>query len=387
MSGHCGWIIDGAVASDRHFEQALALASSVRRYRRTPRMFAGWLSRDVVDELTDATELRFFPDSQLTPFITAEQFRKFSTAKTAPAPGLNQVVQMVNAPSAWSRATGENVYIAVVDSGINGQHPEFPDWKKAGGWSHDGSDPWTDFSGHGTMCAVIAAGNPARRARLCGVAPNAKLYSCKTEYRISEIIAAYEWVEDQRDAHQRPVVISNSFGYKVKDPPQENGMLIERDHPLCHVIRRVVGSGIPMVFAAGNNHDPQQATQCTPSTIWAWNSMEEVLTVAEVDENHSVRPYSSRGPGQWASQHCPKPDCAAPTFGWILFDSTYKCAAEGWGTSGAAPQAAGLLSLLLERDPQAPAAVLYDRIRTSCRSLGAGRNCVGSGLIDCDAAL
>jgi len=379
----CGWIVDGRQVSERAYNTALLCGDRVRQYRRTPRLFAAWLSEQTASELS-ASGFRVYRDLHLNPFADLSRFDRFSTCTHAPRPGLNQVLELIGAPFAWSRATGDGVCLAVVDSGINGVHPEFPSWKQAGGWAFDNSNPWTDRLGHGTMCAAIAAASPEPLARLAGVAPNAKLLSCKTDFSISAIIGAYEWIEDQFDERQCPIVVSNSFGFDMSIPPD-----IEKpdEHPLTAVVKRVVASGMPMVFAAGNSHPEGAAKQCAPSTIWAWNSMKEVFVVAEVDQTLALRPYSSRGPGQWASAESPKPDCAAPTFGWVLYGDNYKEADAGWGTSGAAPQAAGVLALLLEQKPNTPPADLYSRLRSTSRKIELPWNCTGSGIIDCAAAV
>jgi len=238
------------------------------------------------------------------------------------------------------------------------------------------------------MCAAIAAGSPEGNAELCGAAPDARLYSCKTDYQLSSIIAAYEWIEDQLEQKDPPkIVVNNSFGHEGAAPPQHNGQSLPQDHPLALTIKRLVAAGIPMVFAAGNNHDEKQPRSIKPNTIWAWNSLPDVLTVAEVDENLRVRPYSSRGPGEWAPAQSPKPDCSAPTYGWVLFGDGYGDAAEGWGTSGASPQAAGLLAMLRQQRPDLKPQALYQRIRDKCRALSEHKYQVGCGLLDCDAAL
>ena len=71
--------------------------------------------------------------------------------------GLQRVLQLISAPQAWPKSRGKDVYIAIVDTGVCGTMAEFPDAKKAGGWSYDNSDPWKDYYGHGSMTACIAA--------------------------------------------------------------------------------------------------------------------------------------------------------------------------------------------------------------------------------------
>jgi len=387
----CGWLVDGSEASRTGFNAALAAATNVRRYRRRSHLFAGQLLRETVERFSANSGLRFFPDVRLAPYsspLDPGRFQLHRRANGNVSPGLNEVVEQIRAPQAWPRATGRDVFIAIVDSGINGQHNEFPAWKKADGWSYDSSDAWVDPNGHGTMCAVIAAGCPRQsNSRLCGVAPDARLYSCKTDYTTSVVLAAYEWIEDRHDEHGQPIVVSNSFGFDTALPPEIDGLPVHPDHPLAVAVQDLVDRGLPVVFAAGNNHPENQPTICRPSSIWAWNSLPAVLTVAELDEREAVRPSSSRGPGQWAGPGQGKPDCAAPTYGWILFKNTYQDALDGWGTSGAAPQAAGLLAMLKEQRPQSAPPVLYERIRSRCRALGQPPNCVGSGVLDCDSTL
>jgi subtilisin family serine protease len=310
---------------------------------------------------------------------------------------LNEVLDLIAAPDAWNRSCGDDTYVAVIDSGIHGPHPEFPTWKRADGQSSDGSDPWDDPLGHGTMVAAIAAAAPATGARCSGVAPGAKLYSCKIAltqegYETSAIIDAYEWIEDRREEHGHPIIVNNSFGFQTDSAPLVNGVPVTDQHPIVAAIRRLVRAGIPVVFAAGNNHDRSRCRNslppaCAPDTIWAWNSLPEVMAVAEASDRLRPTPFSSRGPGQWAPADHPKPDCAAPTFGWILFGPSYRDTVDGWGTSGAAPQVAGLLALLASRDPGKAPRDYYDRVRATCTPVKACRRCVGHGLIHCGRAV
>jgi len=388
-----GWLVDGSLASRQEFVAAQKLADGVRCFRRRPHWFAGRFDDQTVVKLRATSDLRFHPDVQLQPCTTPRRlqpklsrkwFRSFCNTNQLVSPGLNEVVEQIGAPQAWSRATGSDTYIAIVDSGINGLNLEFPAWKKAGGWSYDNSFPWNDSTGHGTMCAVIAAGCPRNPlAKLCGVAPDALLYSCKTDYQSSTIIDAYDWIQDQHDQHGRPIIVSNSFGFETTTPPEEDGEPVTPDHPFVVVLRELVARKLPVVFAAGNNHPENKPRSRKPDRIWAWNSLPEVFTVAEVDRKERVRPYSSRGPGQWASASHPKPDCAAPAFGWVLIQDQYSKVIEGWGTSGAAPQAAGLLAMLKEQRPDFEPAVLYQRIRDKARKVPQPWNCVGSGILDC----
>ena len=101
--------------------------------------------------------------------------------------------------------------------------------------------------------------------------------------------------------------------------------------------------------------------------------------------------YSSRGPGQHFGDANTnrKPDLTAPTphNGKILYGSGERVLQNGWGTSGACPQVAGLAALLLSANPGLTRAQLFDKIRNSTTSLGFGPECQGTGLVNCEAAL
>jgi serine protease AprX len=79
--------------------------------------------------------------------------------ETPDSPSLEDVLALIRAPEAWDDSNGgKGTAIAVVDTGVNGSRPEFPVGKQLGSWQPDGDTPWTDWEGHGTMCACIAAG-------------------------------------------------------------------------------------------------------------------------------------------------------------------------------------------------------------------------------------
>ncbi|MCK0512063.1 S8 family serine peptidase [Aromatoleum buckelii] len=63
----------------------------------------------------------------------------------------------IGAPTAWSTSTGERVTIAILDSGVDGSHPDLAR-KLLPGWNfYDGNSNTADVSGHGTKVAGTAA--------------------------------------------------------------------------------------------------------------------------------------------------------------------------------------------------------------------------------------
>jgi subtilisin family serine protease len=230
------------------------------------------------------------------------------------------------------------------------------------------------------------------------VAPLASVISCRTDFSASDIADLYDALVTARRSGQiaGPIVVNNSYGLYTCSPPG----VLPPDHPFFDQIQVALDVGIVVVFAAGNNHYDVKCNHPPgadgPNTIWGPNSHDRVLSVGTVNRNNSNRepatPHvnSSRGPGEWARDY-PKPDCVAPTYGTVIWGNELKPMAW-WGTSGAAPQAAGLAALIQSYAVQSLGGAflpdeINDIIRTSCRLLEAPPTCVGRGLIDCGAAL
>jgi len=301
----------------------------------------------------------------------------------AAAATLNDVLQQIKARDAWRISQGAGVVIAIIDTGIEGSRPEFPPARRAGEWHAFGEDAWTDDDGHGTMCATIATANTAE---FTGVAPNARIISCKVNYRDSQLALAYDYLTDLAEGGMT-IVASNSWGTKTGTPPER-----ERRAQFPRALQRALDAGVIVVCSAGNYHDlVTGATECGPTSIWLHKSRADVLTVGTCKLNGAMWAYSSRGPGQDFGQPntSSKPDVTAPTpeNGRILYGKHARTLRDGWGTSGAAPQVAGLAALILAKSPGIPRAALFDAIRDSADRLPSKPHCCGAGMINCGNAV
>jgi serine protease AprX len=311
-------------------------------------------------------------------------------AEDAPADAdLDDVLEAINAPAAWERSRGTGVTIAVVDTGIDGTRQEFPAAKRVGAWQALGDTPWTDWQGHGTMCACIAAGTRAAGGAFDGVAPDAGLIACKTHFYDSELTAVYDYLiaELEKDPSRR-IVATNSFGIHTGSPPS---LAPGSDFP--DALEEAIEKGIAVCFSAGNYHELAGGAPaaCNPTSIWLYKCRQGLVTVATCDLGDTMWFYSSRGPGQDFGEQgtARKPDVTAPTprNGRIVYGSGVKVLPDGWGTSGACPQVAGLAALLISADRSLEPRQVFDAIRRGAVTLGHGFDCEGSGRIDCEASL
>lgn len=77
----------------------------------------------------------------------------------------------IEAPRAWGITTGsEQILVAVVDTGVDREHPDLATKLRPGGNTYDGSADWSDTNGHGTEVAGIIGAAADSQAGVASVA-------------------------------------------------------------------------------------------------------------------------------------------------------------------------------------------------------------------------
>ena len=247
-------------------------------------------------------------------------------------------VPHIGVPAAWAAGyTGAGLKAAVLDSGIDQDHPDFAGRIVEVRNFTDAVDANDDF-GHGTHVASILAGSGAASGgAFRGVAPDAELLIgkvCPASFcPESSILAGMSWA-----AHAGADVVNMSLG-----GPDTPGL-----DPLEHAVNDLTAeTGSLFVIAAGN--DGESAPVSSPA------SADAALAVGSVDRDDAVADSSSRGPrvGDLAI----KPDLTAPGV-----DIVAARASDGFigepvndsytrlsGTSMATPHTAGAALLLAQQ--------------------------------------
>ena len=91
-------------------------------------------------------------------------------------------LRSIHAPQAWRWSTGKRVRVAVLDTGIDGTHPDLKTKLTRERYTCDqraDRDDSGDNPGHGTFAAGIIAATTHNRIGIAGVAPDARLISVR----------------------------------------------------------------------------------------------------------------------------------------------------------------------------------------------------------------
>ncbi len=153
--------------------------------------------------------------------------------------------EIIEANYLWNlNYTGKNITIAIVDTGIDENHPDLIGKIKAKESLVD-TEGTEDGYGHGTHVASLAAGTgAASNGKYRGIAPEAMLLNvkvCDSSGSCSEddIISGLEWaVQHNAD------IISMSLG----------GVDITETYPLNNAVKKIIDEGIIVIAAAGNEN-------------------------------------------------------------------------------------------------------------------------------------
>jgi subtilisin len=185
-------------------------------------------------------------------------------------------VAQIKAPAAWDCSRGKGIKVAVLDTGIDGTHPDLAANYKGGVSFVPGQTP-ADGNSHGTHCAgTIAAA--INNVGVVGVAPAASLYAVKVlanngSGQWSYLIAGINWCVTNK-MH----ILSMSLGSTSPAPAAVEAA--------CNA---AFNSGLLLVAAAGNSGP-------APNSVNWPGRYKNVIAVSAIDSGNVIANFSSRGP-------------------------------------------------------------------------------------------
>lgn len=276
---------------------------------------------------------------------------------------------------AWATSTGTGVTIAILDSGVDGHHPDLVSRLVPGHNEITGSDDTTDDDGHGTHVAGIAAAATGNGVGVAGGAPGAKVMPVKVldaqgRGNPATIAAGMVWA-----AQHGARVINLS----LNEDSVTRALLHNRG--LALVVRQVAAQGVVVVVAAGNDGVQVSTFVPTPPT--------PALVVSAVDASGAPAPFTDYGDPEDVAAPGTDILSTAPTYPTPVFAAGGPGRDIGGygvlsGTSMAAPFVSAEAALLLAqgRDAEEVRAVIQSTARSPH-----GDKRLGHGLIDAAAAV
>ncbi len=348
--------------------------------------------------------------SNLPGVIMVEPYGKVVFYGDVQTPAIKASNSSVYSVGAWDLGfTGKGVNIAIVDTGIDNEHPGL-DGKYIAGYDavcsddalclaslqeDDGSFDPDDQNQHGTACAGMATSTgilpSGESSNFTGSAPDADL----VDVRIGTAVGAgpfenyvleqefYEsamdglnWVIDNKDTAW-PGVANESSGIDIISlswgiTSHENGGSDGSDM-FSQVLDEATLAGVTVSVAAGNdgsNNDGLSGMGSSSLSITV-GALDDKNTVDRVDDG--IASYSSRGPRRDNNDGNPynemKPDISAPGTNIIQAEACHASSScynripgqdaadngysgRGSGTSYATPAVSGVIALIIEANSE-----------------------------------
>ncbi len=321
-------------------------------------------------------------------------------------------VTLVNANDVWAMGyTGSGVLVSVIDTGVNYNHQDLQDHMWNGGlfyphhgynFNDDDNDPMDDH-GHGTHCSGTVAGDGTAGSQT-GMAPDAMIMACKVLDATGNGYESDVWEAIQFSVERGADIMSISLGWMHSWGPDRAAWRTAMNNALSAGL-------IASVAAANSGNDqgsyPIPDNVATPGDIPPpWLNPDQTLTggvsavvcVGATNSSDVIAAFSSRGPVTWISisgfndyPYDPemgliRPDISAPGVNIkslsAYSDTGYE---SGWdGTSMATPCVAGVMALMLSKEPALMPEQISQFIEETAVHLGsAGKNNdYGSGRVD-----
>ena len=364
-------------------------------------------------------QLAFHPDVEIIGYdkeeiVTNDEVSQEYSA-TRESQTVSQHITHINADKAWKLGyTGKGVVVAIIDTGVNYDHDDLKDhlWKDPSNsypgynFLNPGTAP-SDDKGHGTHCAGVVGGY-GTSGTATGIAPDAtlmclKVNSASVNAQLNTVVTAVEYaVEKGAD------VISIS----------KNGWASNDSHiTFRNLFNNTLNAGIITLVSAGNYRANLNTNLPVPGNVMApancpppylhpdqtlTGGVSGVMCIGSVGYDNNIAVFSSQGPVTWegvngyddypynngASMGLIRPDLVAPGENIVTLSNTNNGTVTTMGTSISTPIVAGVVALMLEKNPDlTPAEICRILENTATKLTPKKSNDYGSGCVDALAAV
>jgi hypothetical protein len=286
---------------------------------------------------------------------------KSTMAVTDPYAGSEWHLAKIGATTAWDTTQGAGVTIAILDSGVDGSHPDLVPNLVPGYNVHGSNTDTSDVCGHGTAVAGSAAARTNNAIGVAGVAGQAKIMPIRVAYLDAASGGCYAYTSTIASG----ITYAADHGARIANVsygPLAGSATIQS------AAQYMKSKGGLVFVSAGNNGVDENIV---PSST--------LIAVSATDSNDAKANWSSYG--SFVALAAPGAGIWTTTKGGIY---------QGWnGTSFASPVAAGVAALMMAAAPSLDGAQIEEALFASAVPLGAaGRDPLfGYGRVDAAAGV
>lgn len=265
----------------------------------------------------------------------------------------------IGAATAWDTTQGAGITIAILDSGVNANHPDLVGRLVSGYNVYNGNNDVTDVCGHGTAVAGVAAASANNATGVAGVAGAARLMPVRIAF------------SDSTGCHAYYSTIANGLTYAADHGAQVANIsygAVAGSSSIMSAANYMKSKGGLVFVSAGNNNIDENIS-----------SDGSMIAVSATDSNDAKASFSSWG--KFVSLSAP---------GVNIWTTDNSGGYSAWnGTSFSSPLSAGVAALMMSARPDLSGAQVQTLLYSTAVDLGdAGLDPVfGYGRVNAAAAV
>lgn len=244
----------------------------------------------------------------------------------------------------WALGRGAGVIVAVIDSGVDLDHPDLkPNLLSKGYNFGDGNAIPQDQMGHGTQVAGIVAARQNNGIGVSGLAPDAKILPLKIN-----VGGQNSFSSDH---------LANAIAYAVDRGARIINLSLTVDQgtrTVQEAIQAALDQGVIVVAAAGNIGGAVEFPANMPG----------VFAVAATDQSNSLSPSSNFGPEILVA--APGSNILSTALGGGV------AASNPGGTSFSTPVVSAAIADMLSINPTLPVEAIFSQLRETASAIGNG---------------